>query len=145
MLTDTAHVQRDYNSSAQVVLIEKRRIDSHLVAFNVFFDEPNYLGKQILTAPLPRSFHLFVNIARGGKHNLLRSETVPKLPQIDLRYLSQVRLAIDSRGKLRQGWSLVSVEQQRLRFRQVEGQCRSVFVVNPHHVRPCNLVFLALR
>lgn len=52
MFSNAAHVQRDYDSAAQGVTIEKERLDSQLVALDVLFDKPDYLGKvNILGCP----------------------------------------------------------------------------------------------
>ena len=62
---DAAHVQRNYDSSAQTVLIEKRRNNLQFIALDVLLDQADYLGEQILPASLPCGFHLLVKIARG--------------------------------------------------------------------------------
>src|SRR5690348_15595085 len=113
---DGAHVQRDDNSAAQRVPIEEGRLDPQLVALDVFLDEPDYLCKQIFSAPLPSSFHLFIDVTCGREHNLLCSESLPELTQTDFRYLSQVGLAINRRSHLSQCGSLVGVEYERLCF-----------------------------
>src|SRR5438309_2169890 len=100
MFSNTAHVEGNNDPSTQGILIEQRRVNPNFIALDVPFDEPDYLGQQVLAATLPGGFHLFVNIAGCRKYDLLGSEPFPKLPQADLRDPRYIGLALNDWGQL---------------------------------------------
>ncbi|MBT9175218.1 MAG: hypothetical protein DDT22_00892 [candidate division WS2 bacterium] len=98
MLYHPRHVQRDDQTPAQLVLIEKRRLDDDAIGTDELFDNPHQQGQQDLAAAAPVVLHLVEHVPRRLKDDALGAK-FPRQPlQFDAADLAHIWFAFQHRG-----------------------------------------------
>ena len=118
MLNDAAHVERDDESAAQVVLVEERRGDADAVGADELLHNADELGQQNLAVAPPGGFHLVEDIPRRLEDDALGAEFLRQAFQCDAAHLGHIRLAIQNGRQFGDLGGLGGVQFQRRQGRQ---------------------------